>query len=135
MEKIGKCTVTQPESVQTLTFPWGDICLLSEPTTSGANALTFASVEVQPGTGHERHNHPNADEIIYVVEGEATQMLDDRKPITITPGTCIFVPRGIYHGTQNTGNSVLKLIVVYVPGGEESVLRNLPDVIMKDPVA
>ena len=103
MEKIGKCTVTKPESVQTLTFPWGDICLLSEPKTSGANALTFASVEVQPGTGHERHNHPNADEIIYVVEGEATQMLDDRKPIKITPGTCIFVPRGIYPWNREHG--------------------------------
>ena len=104
--------------------------MLSEPKTSGANALTFASVEVQPGTGHERHN-----EIIYVVDGEATQMLDDQKPIKVTPGTCIFVPRGIYHGTENTGNTVLKLIVVYVPGGEESVLRNLPDVITRDPVA
>ena len=135
MEKIGKSTVTQPESVQPLKFPWGDMCLLSEPKTSGANALTFASVEVQPGTGHERHNHPYADEIIYVVEGEATQMLDDRQPIKISPGTCIFVPRGVYHGTENTGTSVLKLIVVYVPGGEESVLRNLPDVIMRDPVA
>ncbi len=108
--------------------------MLNEPKTSGANALTFASVEVLPGTGHERHNHPNADEIIYVVEGEATQMLDDRKPIRIAQGACIFVPRGVYHGTENTETSVPKLIVVYVPGGEESVLRNLPDVIMRDPV-
>ena len=30
-----------------------------------------------PGKGHERHNHPESEEILYVLAGEGEQMLDD----------------------------------------------------------
>ena len=95
--------------------------------------MTFGEVTVAPGTGHSRHNHPHADEIIYVIEGEALQMLDDEPPVTIRAGACIHVPRGVFHGTQNTGQEVLRLIVIYAPAGEEAVLRALPDVELSDP--
>ena len=128
MRKIGRCVVVHAADVQTLAFPWGDIRILSEPSLTGGTTMTFGEVTVAPGTGHERHNHPEADEIIYVLEGEALQMLDDEAPVPIGPGACIHVPRGVYHSTLNTGPAPLRLIVIYAPAGEEEVLRSLPDV-------
>lgn len=133
MDKIGSCTIAYPGQVQTLAFPWGQIRLLAEPALTGGRTMTFGEVTVAPGTGHTRHNHPDADEIIYVIEGEALQMLDDEPPVAISPGACIYVPRGVYHGTQNTGKDTLRLIVIYAPAGEEVVLRALPEVELKDP--
>ena len=128
MEAIGSCTIIYDTDVPTLAFPWGQIHLLCEPLLTGGQTMTFGTVRVEPGTGHSRHNHPNADEIIYVIEGEALQMLDDQPPVPIRPGACIYIPRGVYHSTQNTGKDVLHLIVIYAPAGEEQVLRALPEV-------
>lgn len=128
MEKIGTCTVVYGEDVETLSFAWGDLKLLSEPNLTGGQTMTFGMVVLAPGKGHTRHNHPNADEVIFVISGEGEQMLDDQPPITVRAGASIYIPRGVYHGTVNTGWEPLRLIVVYAPAGEEEVLRALPDV-------
>ena len=133
MEKIGSCTVVYGDDVETLAFDWGNIKLLSEPDVTGGQTMTFGMVVVAPGKGHTRHNHPNADEVIFVISGQADQMLDDEPPIPIGPGASVYIPRGVYHSTLNTGWEPLRLIVVYAPAGEEEVLRALPDVTLVPP--
>ena len=127
MEKIGSCTIAYGQDVETLAFDWGNIKLLSEPKVTGGRTMTFGMVVVEPGKGHTRHNHPNADEVIFVISGEGEQMLDDEPPVMIRPGASVYIPRGVYHSTLNTGWEPLRLIVVYAPAGEEEVLRALPD--------
>ncbi len=128
MQTVGSCKVVYSSEVETLTFDWGFIKILAEPVLTGGSTMTFAEVEVQPGTGHGRHKHDGSDEIIYVVQGTALQMLDDKPPVIVRQGASIYIPRGIYHGTQNTSDEVLRLLVIYAPAGEEQVLRALPDV-------
>ncbi len=131
MEKIGSCTIAYGQDVETLAFDWGNIKLLSEPKVTGGQTMTFGMVVVEPGKGHTRHNHPSADEVIFVISGEGEQMLDDEPPVMIRPGASVYIPRGVYHSTLNTGWEPLRLIVVYAPAGEEEVLRALPDVTIK----
>ncbi len=58
-------------------FDWGVIKWFVTPDdTAGAN-LTFGEVVLLPGKGHDRHNHPESEEILYVLAGEGEQMLDD----------------------------------------------------------
>ena len=58
-------------------FDWGVIKWFVTPDdTEGAN-LTFGEVVLLPGKGHDRHNHPESEEILYVLAGEGEQMLDD----------------------------------------------------------
>jgi oxalate decarboxylase/phosphoglucose isomerase-like protein (cupin superfamily) len=40
----------------------------------------------------------------------------------------MWIPKGIFHGTVNTGNSPLHLVVAYIPAGSEQVLRDIPGV-------
>ena len=58
--------------------------------------LTFGEVVLLPGQGHDRHNHPEAEEILYVLSGEGEQMLDDGEArwFPVTPGDTIYVPTG-----------------------------------------
>ena len=128
MTTIGRCKIVYRLEVETLVFDWGTIRFLGEPALTGGETMTFAEVNVLPGTGHERHKHDDADEIIYVIRGEALQMLDDQPPVKVRAGASIYVPRGVFHSTNNTGADVLRLIVVYAPAGEESLLRSLPGV-------
>jgi oxalate decarboxylase/phosphoglucose isomerase-like protein (cupin superfamily) len=128
MQKIGTGYVVYGHDVETLSFDWGNVKLLSTPAVAGGNTMTFGMVVLEPGKGHSRHNHPDADEILFIISGEGEQMLDDHEPVRVRPGASIYVPRGVYHSTLNTGWEPLRFVVVYAPAGTEKVLRELPDV-------
>jgi len=128
MKKIGSCVVTRNEDVDQLQFAWGVIRMLSEENVTGAQSFSFGYVELAEGKGHVRHNHPTADEIIYVISGEGDQMLDDKETVRVRAGDCIWIPKGVYHSTVNQGDGPMQLIVVYAPAGAEQVLREDPNV-------
>ena len=134
MEKFGDCFVTYAEDVETLKFDWGTVRMLGEERVTGGTTMSLGSVSLQPGKGHDRHNHPEADEFIYVVAGVGEQMLDDNPPVAVGPGANIYIPRGVFHSTVNTGAEPMKLIVVYAPAGAEAVLRSLPGVEILPPI-
>ena len=88
-------------------------------------------MDVKTGEGHARHNHPGAEEIIFVISGTGEQMVEDENgnPITseVGPGCTIYVPESRFHSTLNTGEAPMQLFVVYSPAGPERALRDLPD--------
>lgn len=115
-----------PSSVSTYSFDWGMVKWFASPSINNA-ALTFGEVVVMPGGGHDRHNHPDAEEILYFLSGLGEQMLDDGEPFTVTAGDVIYIPTGVYHSTFNTGWEPLRIIAIYNPGGSELALKTLPD--------
>jgi oxalate decarboxylase/phosphoglucose isomerase-like protein (cupin superfamily) len=116
-----------PRGVPTQTFDWGAIKWLVTPDSTEGAGLTFGEVVLQPGRGHDRHNHPDAEEILYVLSGEGEQMLDDGEPFPVQAGDTIYVPTAVFHATRNTGWEPLRLLALYNPGGAEKALEGLPD--------
>jgi oxalate decarboxylase/phosphoglucose isomerase-like protein (cupin superfamily) len=127
MQRSGAGWVVYGDDVETLAFDWGKVKILSEPMLTGAERFSFGMVVLEPGKGHARHNHPGAEEIIFVMSGEGEQMIDDQPPIHVRPGACIYIPADIYHSTLNTGWEPMRLLIVYAPAGPERVLRELPE--------
>jgi oxalate decarboxylase/phosphoglucose isomerase-like protein (cupin superfamily) len=117
----------EPHSLATQTFEWGAIKWLVAPGVTSGAVMSFGEVVLLPGLGHERHNHPESEEILYVLSGEGLQMIDDGEPFPIRASDTIYVPTAIYHSTLNTGWAPLRLLAVYNPGGPEKVLEALPD--------
>ena len=120
-----------PDSVDRFGFDWGRLALTVGPEVNGAERFSGGVVDVEPGRGHERHNHPGAEEIIFVVAGTGEQMVEDEDgtPVTreVGPGCTVYVPESRYHSTLNTGDAPMRLFVVYSPAGPERALRELPD--------
>jgi oxalate decarboxylase/phosphoglucose isomerase-like protein (cupin superfamily) len=116
-----------PNAVPTQTFDWGAIKWLVTPDGTEGAGITFGEVVLQPGRGHDRHNHPESEEILYVLSGEGEQMIDDGDPFPVKPGDTIYVPTGVFHSTRNTGWEPMRLLALYNPGGPEKVLEGLPD--------
>ncbi|MEV4222801.1 cupin domain-containing protein [Nonomuraea sp. NPDC049725] len=117
----------KPDTVPTMTFGWGAIKWFVTPSLVPGAASTLGEVVVNPGEGHARHNHPDAEEVIYVISGEAEQMVDDGDPFPIREGDTVHIPMGVFHSTYNTTWRPLRLIVTYTPGGEEKALEGAPD--------
>jgi oxalate decarboxylase/phosphoglucose isomerase-like protein (cupin superfamily) len=86
-------------------------------------SLTFGEAWLPPGDGHGRHNHPNSEEILFVLSGEGKQMIDDEEPFAIRPGDTIHVPVGVFHATFSASWEPLRLLVVHAPAGAEEELR------------
>ena len=73
----------------------------------------IARVEVAPGAKAGRHTHPG-DEISYVMEGEATLLIDGQPPRKVKAGESFVIPAGVVHDAHNDSNAPIKLVGVYV---------------------
>ncbi|WP_028776228.1 cupin domain-containing protein [Shimazuella kribbensis] len=117
----------KPNNVPTHSFDWGLIKWFITPDQNEGASLTFGEVILLPNQGHDRHNHPDAEEILYVLSGEGNQMIDDEEFFAIKAGDVIYIPKGIYHATYNSSWEPLRLLAFYNPGGSEKALTQLPD--------
>ncbi|MBB2974205.1 cupin domain-containing protein [Mesorhizobium sp. RMAD-H1] len=131
MSSNGRQFFVNPGEVDAFGFDWGRLALTVGPEVNGATRFSGGVVNVNPGKGHARHNHPGAEEIIFVISGIGEQMVEDEngEPVTRTigPGCTVYVPESRYHSTLNTGDGPMQLFVVYSPAGPEKALRDLPD--------
>lgn len=70
------------------------------------------------------HKHLNNDELIFIHKGEGTLTLDEES-IDVKTGEVGFVPRGTWHGLDNTGKEDLSIVFQYSPAGfEEYFIEN-----------
>ncbi len=115
----------ETKDVETQVFDWGKIQWLSEPRVTGAERFSTGIVTLEPGKGHLRHNHPGVEEILYVLEGEGIQMVDDggEEKRAVKAGVLIHIPADVYHSTVNTGRGPMRILAVYSPPGPEAELR------------
>jgi len=116
-----------PESLPTMTFDWGVIKPLVAVDNTEAPDVSLMHVVLLPGQGHVRHNHPDSDEILYILAGRGEQMVDDEQAFPVGPGQAVFIPKGAFHSTVNTGWEPLAILAIYAPAGAEEALKGLPD--------
>ena len=70
---------------------------------------------VEPGGEAERHNHPIAHQVIYVLDGAMTVELGDDAPVACAPGAIVRIPPGLDHRVVSTAARPLRVIIVYCP--------------------
>ena len=90
----------------------------------GVDNISFCMEDMTPGRKMRVHKHLNNDELIFIHKGEGTLTLDE-ETIEVKTGTVIFVPRGTWHGLDNTGKENLLMAFQYSPAGfEEYFIEN-----------
>lgn len=72
----------------------------------------IGSAEIQPGVSIGRHSHFGV-EAGYVLEGEATLMLDGQPPKMIKAGDSYAIPAGVVHDAK-AGPKGAKVLATYV---------------------
>lgn len=133
----GKLTFVEKEDVETQVFDWGRLSWLSEPRVTAAERFSTGLVVLEPGKGHDRHNHPYSEEILYVISGTGLQTVEHPGKVEereVGPGTLVHIPTALYHSTVNNGDVAMELIAVYAPFGPEAELRELDGVAIEPPV-
>ncbi len=88
--------------------------LISSRNGSKNISLRLVTIEVQKEKQVSRkpHYHPNAEECIYVLDGEGITITDNKKHHLIK-GDAIFIPKGEKHYTVNVGQKKLSLMCFF----------------------
>jgi len=90
----------------------------------GAGSFSFLSETFRPGDALPVHKHLNEDEFIFLHKGAGLFTLGD-KQYPVSEGAVAFVPRGIWHGLQNTGTENIEMRFGYSPAGFEGFFREV----------
>lgn len=91
---------------------WGRLVwLIGEKETPGAEQ-TLGVVTIEPGKRNPLHFHPNCEELLFVMEGEADHKLGDEM-FHITAGDVIRIPQGVPHWAQAKGDTPLVAVISF----------------------
>ena len=79
-----------------------------------ANHLAMGLVEFPPGSDAPAHTHDAQEEIVFVLSGVGSVLLDGQ-PFSLHPGTFVFIPPGVQHQVRNEGNTPVRLLYAFSP--------------------
>ena len=79
--------------------------------------MTLWTQQVPRRTGIAIHQHQEADEVLFVLEGTGFGILGDTR-VPLAKGSAIYIPKGVWHGVENPDSELLLLFVVAPPGLE-----------------
>ena len=85
---------------------------------TGASLISFGQSTYPTGATHENHRHPNAEEVVMVIQGRGTQIVGD-DALDLGPGDICFIPRSTPH--RSTGTSEEDLVILWAFGGAASI--------------
>lgn len=70
----------------------------------GAEQTVVGRTVLKPGSKHDIHRHPHAEEWEYVVSGTAIKHVGDEW-VRLEAGDVVFVPANVFHGLENASDS------------------------------
>jgi quercetin dioxygenase-like cupin family protein len=83
---------------------------------TGARRTILLSTEFPPGKVHLLHRHPNAEQIMYVLEGSCLA-LSEGEPVRLNEGDAVFIAQGEWHGVRNDTDQLAVTLVIYAGAG------------------
>lgn len=95
-------------------LPWGPHEWLCRPGIVPAEQLLLVRVTMPPGKAHAFHRHPHMEEIIYVIDGEAEQWVEQDKRV-LRAGEIAHIPTDVVHGTYNQSREPLVFLAILSP--------------------
>ena len=84
----------------------------------GSEFLTSGLTIFEPGEASSLHNHPDSEEVNFIVRGSGDVVSEDGTHTPFTAHTFMFIPKGVKHQHVNTGREPLWLVFVYGPHAE-----------------
>jgi quercetin dioxygenase-like cupin family protein len=83
---------------------------------AGARRIIVLTSEFPPGKVHLLHRHPNAEQIMYVLEGSCLA-LSEGEPVRLKEGDVVFISQGEWHGVRNDTDRPAVTLVIYAGAG------------------
>jgi two-component system LytT family sensor kinase len=102
-------------------FEWGSILWFVEPSNLDIERMSVGLITFYPGTTQEEHLHSADEQVIYVVSGGGTHIIDGQA-FPLRPGDVKHISPYTRHTVINDSGGELKLIIVYTPSKFQRLL-------------
>lgn len=83
----------------------------------GSEHLTMSFVRIKPGHRSRAHYHINSELAQYFIKGTGRYTVgygtEDEEEFPLKPGTFIYIPRGVIHVIENTGQEDIESVAAY----------------------
>ena len=109
-----KGKLTHTTEVEREQLPFGELGWISRPASTNAKELVVIEGRLAPGFGHNFHKHPDQEEVLYVIEGEVEQWLEQDKRL-LKPGDSVFIRAGLVHALFNISDKAIKVLALLAP--------------------
>ncbi len=106
-------------------FEWGTILWFVEPNNLDIERMSVGLITFYPRTTQEEHFHSGDEQVIYVVSGAGTHVIDG-ETFTLRPGDLRHIHPYTRHKVINDSDHELKLIIVYTPSKFQRLLAQPP---------
>jgi quercetin dioxygenase-like cupin family protein len=114
---LGSAHLVHMHEGRTLSAFGETFVILLDGQQTGEKFTAFLSI-TPPGGGPGPHYHEHEDEWFYIVEGRVDFYLDGTWSV-LSPGDCVYSPRGSVHGFKNNTNQPIRLFIHVAPAGIE----------------
>jgi quercetin dioxygenase-like cupin family protein len=84
---------------------------------TGACRIILLSSELPPGKVHLLHRHPNAEQIMYVLEGSCLALSEGERVRLKEGGDTVFIAQGEWPGVRNDTDEPTVTLVIYAGAG------------------
>lgn len=93
----------------------------------GNRGAQAAEMVIEPGDGEggPDNKHQGADQWLFVVEGEGTAIINEKK-YRLSAGTLLLIEAGDLHEIKNSGSGLLKTLNFYDPPAYDAKGNRLP---------
>jgi quercetin dioxygenase-like cupin family protein len=107
---------------------WGIFAAVSSPADGAERIMTVEAVFL-PGKSHAFHRHPNQEEVIYVLDGELEQWVEDERCL-LHAGDAVVIPTAVVHASYNESDRPVKILAILSPcvGDDGYEVEELADV-------
>lgn len=92
---------------------------LISPETTGSKGIEVLLGVIEPGQGALPHAHPGIEQVCYLLEGTAHVEVGGDS-FDMGPGDCCYLPADVMHLFRVTGESPVRVLVIYTPPYEEN---------------
>jgi quercetin dioxygenase-like cupin family protein len=113
--------IDPPES-EWLELRTGELFKIKTSSGDTGGKYVVLELEVAPRHGVRLHTHDNEEEHLIIVEG-TLQAAVGGKIQDFPAGTSFTVGKGIPHAWVNPTDSLLRIVVIFTPGGIEQMFR------------
>lgn len=79
-----------------------------------AKDIQVCRAVLPPGEGHNFHHHPHNEEVIYVIQGQVEQWVEEKKQV-LNVGEVAHIPAGVVHATFNAGEGDAVILAILAP--------------------
>ena len=117
---VMQLSVQKFDSAKEIKYPWGWIRWLMSSELDPAASQTFGIVQIEAGQRNPLHQHPNCEELLYVLSGSLENVVGDKRVVTHA-GEILRVPAGIPHQGINNTNEPMRAVISYSSGTRQMV--------------